>query len=221
MFYQTIFETWMARYCSQLPLFMWARPSFLTGWMGEGGFAPLCFWRRKFLCYPTEKFQICLPCKGSTLEATYMGMLFFFSPRWIWALRRYLHHRPSSSRRSAATATAGSRHPPQPRPITTTISSLRTSSGRTHQKLEFPAVFHYEKELPVPRLVSGFLRKGLDAYPVCRNLCFWTYSWGSVADPGSGAVLTPGSGIRDGWKNRIRVRDPDLVWSTRIIFPRA
>jgi hypothetical protein len=75
-----------------------------------------------------------------------------FSFRWIWALRLYLHHRPSSSRRAAATATAGSRHPPHPRPITTTISSLRTSSGRTDQKLEFPAVFHYEKELPVPRL---------------------------------------------------------------------
>jgi hypothetical protein len=29
----------------------------------------------------------------------------------------------------------------------------------------------------------------------------------SVADPGSGALLTPGSGIQDGWKIRIRIRD--------------
>ncbi len=61
-------------------------------------------------------------------------------------------------------------------------------------------MFHYEKELPVPRLdvytiFYGFLRKGLDAYPVCRNLRFLAYSWGSVADPGSGAFLTPGSGM--------------------------
>ncbi len=30
----------------------------------------------------------------------------------------------------------------------------------------------------------------------------------SVADPGSGAFLTPGSGIREG-KNKIRIRDSD------------
>jgi hypothetical protein len=43
----------------------------------------------------------------------------------------------------------------------------------------------------------------------------------SVADPdpGSGAFLTPGSGIRYGLK--IRIRDPDQGCTTRIIFSRA
>jgi hypothetical protein len=53
----------------------------------------------------------------------------------------------------------------------------------------------------------------------------------SVADPnpGSGAFFTPGSGIRDGLKVRIRIwdpgwvkcKDPDPGSTTRIIFPRA
>ncbi len=37
----------------------------------------------------------------------------------------------------------------------------------------------------------------------------------SVADPGSGAFLTPGKKIR------ILIRDPDPGWTTRIIFPSA
>ncbi len=37
---------------------------------------------------------------------------------------------------------------------------------------------------------------------------------GSVADPGSGAILTPGSGIRNpGW---VKIQDPDPGWTSRI-----
>ncbi len=36
-------------------------------------------------------------------------------------------------------------------------------------------------------------------------------------DPGSGAFLTPSSGIRDG----IKKQDPDPGWTTWIILPRA
>jgi len=37
-----------------------------------------------------------------------------------------------------------------------------------------------------------------------------TSTVGGVADPGSGAFLTPGSGIRDELKIRIRIRDEQL-----------
>ncbi len=52
-------------------------------------------------------------------------------------------------------------------------------------------------------LVQAFPHK----VPYWNGILIYCIFWGSFADPGSGAFLTPGSGIRDGKKTRIRIPD--------------
>ncbi len=69
--------------------------------------------------------------------------------------------------------------------------------------------------LPVLNLQGFYYSNPLSLFE--RSNVSWPVLRVRIRDTGSGAFLTPGSGIRDGWK--VRILDPG--WTTRILFPRA
>ncbi len=96
----------------------------------------------------------------------------------------------------------------------------RKSGIRIHEHMKRTVRVQRQKRI---RARSGISRAGYRSSPPVpgrvRSVGIGITLSHSVAepDPGSGAFLTSGSGIRDPWW----VKNQDPGWTTRIIFPRA